>query len=77
MRQEEILRLAIALGIPSAKELSVGELIRSIQAEEGLMPCQSELWSAPCRIEECPFGTKCSSQPQMQGGAGQGVRKPR
>lgn len=68
MRQNEIRRLALALGIPGAKDLSVGELIRSIQAEEGLMPCQSELWSAPCRIEECPFAAMCSSQPEFQAG---------
>lgn len=61
MELKEIQRLANALGIPGANQLSVSSLIRSIQFEEGLMPCFSEAWSAPCRIDECPFSIVCSS----------------
>lgn len=61
MGLKEIQRLADALGIPGADRLSVAALIKSIQFEEGLMPCYSEAWSAPCKIDECPFSVLCSS----------------
>lgn len=61
MGPKEIQRLAHALGIPSAHRSNVTTLIRSIQREEGLMPCMSEAWSAPCRVDECPLSAACSS----------------
>lgn len=61
MRLKEIQRLANALGILGANHMSVSTLIKSIQHEEGLVPCFSEAWSAPCRIDECPFSIACSS----------------
>lgn len=61
MELKEIQRLANALGIPSTHPCNVKALIQSIQHEEGLMPCLSEAWSAPCRIDECPHSAACSS----------------
>lgn len=61
MGLKEIQRLADALGILSTEQRSVRDLIQSIQFEEGLMPCYSEAWSAPCQVSECPFCDVCSS----------------
>ena len=61
MGLKEIQRLACALGIPGARGMDVDALIRSIQFEEGHVPCFSEAWSAPCRIDTCPFAMVCSS----------------
>lgn len=61
MGLKEIQRLADALGIPNANQLRVNVLVHSIQHEEGLMPCFSEAWSTPCRVDECPFSAACSS----------------
>lgn len=62
MGPRELQRLAHALGIPGTDQASIGVLIQSIQIEEGLMPCFSEAWSAPCRIDECPSSISCSSK---------------
>lgn len=61
LRENDIRRLAKALGIDDSQESSVYELIRSIQLQEGHMPCFSETWSRPCRIESCPISGLCRS----------------
>jgi len=61
MGPKEIQRLANALGIPSAHPSNMRTIIHSIQLQEGLMPCLSEAWSTPCRVDECPFSAACSS----------------
>lgn len=61
MGLKEIQRLADALGIPGADQMSIRVLIKSIQFEKGYMPCFSEAWSAPCRIDECPCSIICRS----------------
>lgn len=61
MGLHEIRGLANALGIENTEEMDVDRLIRSIQFEKGLMPCFSEVWSSPCRVDECPFFFACSS----------------
>lgn len=61
MTSQEIRRLAHALGIVDTERLSTLALIRLIQLEEGHMPCFSEAWSAPCRVDGCPFLAMCSS----------------
>lgn len=61
MVSDDIRRLAEALGVADSQEKSVHELIRTIQNQEGQMPCFSETWSAPCRIESCPFSGACHS----------------
>lgn len=67
MISDDIRRLAKALGVANSQEKSVLELIRSIQYLEGQMPCFSETWSAPCRIESCPFSDACHSYLQYRG----------
>ena len=62
MGPKELQRLANALGIPGTGQSSIGMLIQSIQHEEGLMPCFSEAWSAPCGLDECPSSIACSSK---------------
>lgn len=61
MRINEIQRLADALEIRDADRMNTRALIRMIQFQEGQMPCFSEAWSAPCRIDGCPFSDDCSS----------------
>ena len=61
MGLKEIRRLAHALGIPDSQGMEIGDLIHLIQYEEGHLPCFSEAWSAPCRMDECPFSIACSS----------------
>ena len=61
MTLQEIRRLAHALGIMDTEKLGAFALIRLIQFEEGHMPCFSEAWSAPCKIDGCPFSAMCSS----------------
>lgn len=61
MGLNEIHRLANALGIENAERMGVDKLIRSIQFEGGMIPCYSEAWSAPCRLDKCPFSDGCSS----------------
>ena len=61
MLSDDIRRLAEALGIKDAARIGLGELIRCIQFQEGHMPCFSEAWSAPCRLDDCPFAKVCSS----------------
>lgn len=68
MELKEIRRLADALGIPGAKQSGIRDVIQSIHVQEGLMPCYSEAWSAPCRIAECPCSSMCSSQPENRTG---------
>ena len=67
MVSDDLRRLAKALGIADSKDKSVHDLIRSIQYEEGKMPCFSETWSAPCRIECCPFSDVCHSYLRHRG----------
>ena len=62
MGPKELQRLAKALGIPSADQSSIGVLIHAIRFEEGLMPCFSAAWSAPCGLDECPTSVACSSR---------------
>lgn len=57
----EMQRLAVALGIKDANRMNADTLIRCVQFQEGHMPCFSEVWSAPCRIDGCPFSDGCSS----------------
>lgn len=61
MGLHEIQRLAYALGIEGADRMKTVALIRSVQFQEGHMPCFSEAWSAPCSIGDCPFFDVCSS----------------
>ncbi|MFN2107241.1 MAG: hypothetical protein ACK2UJ_20365 [Candidatus Promineifilaceae bacterium] len=61
MELHDIQRLASALGIESTDQMNVETLTRTIQFEEGLVPCFSEAWSVPCKIEECPLYEVCSS----------------
>jgi hypothetical protein len=61
MVADDIRRLAKALEVDVNDRMSAGEVIRSIQFQEGHMPCFCEAWSAPCGIEDCPFATACSS----------------
>lgn len=61
MGLREIQRLADALGIEGAERMKADTLIRSVQYQEGHMPCFSEPWSAPCSIAACPFFDVCSS----------------
>jgi hypothetical protein len=61
MVSDDIRRLAKALGVTNVKQTSLGDLIRTIQFQEGHMPCFSETWSAPCGIEDCPFADVCTS----------------
>lgn len=61
MVPDDIRRLAKALGIADSQDKSVHELIRSIRHQEGQMPCFCETWSAPCRINSCPFSDACRS----------------
>jgi len=61
MGLKEIQRLAHALGVRDVQGMDVNALIRSIQFEEGHVPCFSEAWSAPCGMEDCPFSLACSS----------------
>lgn len=65
MGLQELQRLAKALGIPGSDQASVGMLIQSIQCEEGLMPCFSASWSAPCPFDECPCFVGCSSKARV------------
>ena len=69
MELKEIRRLACALGISDARGMDIDALIRSIQFEEGHVPCFSEAWSAPCRIDACPFSMVCSSSLQARAAA--------
>lgn len=61
MGLKEIQRLAHALGVSDVQGMNISALIHSIQFEEGQLPCFSEAWSAPCRMDECPFSLACSS----------------
>lgn len=61
MVDKEMQRLAAALGISNAHRLNTANLIACIQAQEGDMPCFSHLWSAPCRIRDCPVRHACTS----------------
>jgi len=67
MVSDDLRRLAKALGIADSQDKSVHELIRSIQYQEGKMPCFSETWSAPCRIKSCPFSDVCHSYLRHRG----------
>lgn len=61
MLSDDIRRLAKALGIEDVAQMGLSELIRAIQFQEGHMPCFSEVWSAPCGLDACPFAKVCSS----------------
>ena len=61
MLSEYLQRLANALGIEGAHGMNTRDLIHSIRLLEGELPCFSQVWSTPCRIEACPSGEECSS----------------
>lgn len=64
MTLQEIQRLARALGVEDPEKMSALALIRLIQFEEGHMPCFSEAWSVPCKLD-CPFFDACSSHKRI------------
>lgn len=61
MINEDMRRLAVALGIQQARQMDIAELIQSIRSLEGQLPCYCEAWSTPCIIHNCPISEQCSS----------------
>jgi hypothetical protein len=61
MLPDDIQLLAETLRNDGMAQMDLHELIRSIQFQQGRMPCYSEPWSAPCRVDDCPFSAVCTS----------------